>query len=101
MICEDGRLGLVDYGNAPIIPLSTRIKLAKFILALDSGDDQKIVEALKNLGAKTKNNNTKLLLSFALCNFDQQYDNPEVRKKLGIDEEITNDEAAILKFFYF
>ena len=56
MICDDGRLGLIDYGNAPILTLKQRVAMAKFILALDSNDDEKILEAFKNIGAKSRKN---------------------------------------------
>ena len=56
MICDDGRLGLIDYGNAPILTLKQRVAMAKFILALDSNDDEKILEAFKKIGAKSRKN---------------------------------------------
>ena len=71
MICDDGRLGLIDYGNAPILTLKQRVAMAKFILALDSNDDEKILEAFKNIGAKSRKNDKKFLLLSALCDFDQ------------------------------
>jgi hypothetical protein len=40
MVCDDGRLGLIDYGNAPVLTLKQRVAMAHFILALDSNDDE-------------------------------------------------------------
>ena len=45
--------------------------MAKFILALDSNDDEKILEAFKNIGAKSRKNDKQFLLLSALCDFDQ------------------------------
>lgn len=45
MVCDDGRLGLIDYGNAPTLSLQQRINLAKFVLALDKGDDDEIIRS--------------------------------------------------------
>lgn len=57
MVCEDGKLALIDYGNAPILSPEYRLKIAKFIIALDSGSDDDIVQAYKDCGASTKRNN--------------------------------------------
>ena len=62
MICRDGRLALIDYGNAPVLSHDYRIKVAKFIIALDSGSDDEIVQAYKNCGASTKKNSKRFLL---------------------------------------
>jgi predicted unusual protein kinase regulating ubiquinone biosynthesis (AarF/ABC1/UbiB family) len=54
MICNDGRLGSIDYGNAPTLTLKQRVKIAKFILALKKKDDDEIIRKFMDIGAKSK-----------------------------------------------
>jgi len=44
MICDDGRLGLIDYGNTPTLTKSQRLNIANFVIALDNGDDDEIIK---------------------------------------------------------
>jgi hypothetical protein len=71
MVCEDGKIGLIDYGNAPVLTLRQRIAMAHFIIALDSNDEETILKAFSIVGAKSKKNNKQFLLLSALCDFDQ------------------------------
>jgi predicted unusual protein kinase regulating ubiquinone biosynthesis (AarF/ABC1/UbiB family) len=70
MVCDDGKLALIDYGNAPVLTPQYRQKVAKLIIALNSGSDAEIVEAYKGCGASTKKDNHQFLLYSALCDFD-------------------------------
>jgi predicted unusual protein kinase regulating ubiquinone biosynthesis (AarF/ABC1/UbiB family) len=54
MICNDGRLGLIDYGNAPTLTLEQRVKITKFILALKKKDDDEIIRTFMDIGSKSK-----------------------------------------------
>ena len=38
MACNDGRIGLIDYGNAPELTIKQRVDISKFILALEKDD---------------------------------------------------------------
>lgn len=79
LICNDGRIGLVDYGNMPTLSEQERIDLARLIVALDNEDDPAIVDAFSKLGftmhCTQKNDATrdKFLLMSAYGDFDQQY----------------------------
>ena len=92
MICDDGRLGLIDYGNVPTLTLKQRVKIAKFLLALEKNDDEEVIKTFKDIGAKSKNDNKEFLLMSAYMDFDQQFANPDIIKKLGFEEDATATE---------
>lgn len=92
MICDDGRLGLIDYGNTPTLTLKQRVKIAKFLLALEKNDDEEVIKTFKDIGAKSKNDNKEFLLMSAYMDFDQQFANPDIIKKLGFEEDATATE---------
>lgn len=85
MLCDDGRLGLIDYGNTPTLTPEERIDIARLIVALDESDDDAVVEIFEKLGytihgAKGRELSNeerafarKLLLMSAYGDFDQQY----------------------------
>lgn len=87
MVCDDGRLGLIDYGNAPVLTLQNRINLAKLILALDKEDDDEIIRCFEACGAKSKKNNKEFLLMSAYMDFDQQFSNHKIQKKIGFEPD--------------
>ena len=74
MLSDDGRLALIDYGNAPRLTLEERCLFAHLIIALDTKDDAAIVAYYRKLGAEgTGNRLDDLLLLSAYGDFDQQY----------------------------
>ena len=55
MLLNDGRLGLIDYGQVKRLDLNDRVKYAKLILALARDDREEIVRLyFDELGTKTK-----------------------------------------------
>ena len=55
LLLNDGRLGLIDYGQVKRLSLSERVKYAKLILALARDDREEIVRLyFDELGTKTK-----------------------------------------------
>eukprot|EP01125_Pyxidicula_operculata_P003179 TRINITY_DN1352_c0_g1_i4.p1 TRINITY_DN1352_c0_g1~~TRINITY_DN1352_c0_g1_i4.p1 ORF type:complete len:479 (+),score=76.85 TRINITY_DN1352_c0_g1_i4:929-2365(+) len=58
LLMNDGRLGLIDYGQVKHIDLQTRIHCALLIMALDSGDPEKVADVLQHeMHMKGKHNN--------------------------------------------
>lgn len=65
------------------------MKIAKFILALEKNDDEEIITTFKDIGAKSKNGNKEFLLMSAYMDFDQQFANPTIIKKLGFKDDVS------------
>lgn len=56
LLLEDGRLGLIDYGQVKAMTVEERIKYAKLIIAHSRGDKKEIVRIhFDELGTVTKN----------------------------------------------
>jgi aarF domain-containing kinase len=56
LLLDDGRLGLIDYGQVKNISREHRLHLAKLILALAEGSRDDIIHVLtKDMGIKTEN----------------------------------------------
>jgi hypothetical protein len=89
MCGDDGRLALIDYGNAPNLGMSYRRKIAKLIIALDEGTDDEIVDAYIECGAVSKHMNRQFLLTSAFCDLDNCYGNGEIYKRCGLPEDMT------------
>ena len=70
MACNDGRIGLIDYGNAPELTIKQRVDISKFILALEKDDMDEIVACYIKCGAESKKMNKKFLYFSAKCDFD-------------------------------
>lgn len=65
LLVPDGRLGLIDYGQVKRMTLEDRIKYAKLIIGLADNDDQRILQAFKDIGVKTKYMKPDILLKTA------------------------------------
>ncbi|TMW65723.1 hypothetical protein Poli38472_008365 [Pythium oligandrum] len=62
LLLEDGRLGLIDYGQVKHISKEHRMHLAKLILALAEGTREDIIHVLtKEMGVQTEKNNPYFL----------------------------------------
>ncbi|CAH0482435.1 unnamed protein product [Peronospora belbahrii] len=71
MLLEDGRLGLIDYGQVKHISREHRIHLAKLIVALADGSREDIIAVLtKDMRIKTKNMDPYFLEKQARLMFD-------------------------------
>jgi hypothetical protein len=89
MCADDGRLALIDYGNAPNLDLSYRKKVATLIVALYEGTNDEIVDAYIGCGAVSKNMNRQFLLTSAFCDMDNCYGIGEIYKRCGLPEDMT------------
>ena len=57
LVLDDGRLGLIDYGQVKHLGLKERIELAKLMIYLKRDDSAMIVEQVENMGLKTRDMN--------------------------------------------
>lgn len=77
---DDGRLGLIDYGQTRQITDSDRLASARIVVALDHGNQTDIATAMQAAGFKTKApNDTEILCKYASLFFDDDSES----KKLG------------------
>lgn len=78
LLLDDGRLGLIDYGQVKHMTLDERIKLARLIVSLAENKEDEILRIFtKDLGTKTKKMRKDILLEYARFFYD--YDTPESR----------------------
>eukprot|EP01083_Nonionella_stella_P163719 539721_1 len=54
LICEDGKLGLIDYGQVKHLEVQQRIDLAKLMVYLAANDRDKIIQQIVQMGLETK-----------------------------------------------
>eukprot|EP00040_Diaphanoeca_grandis_P006761 m.38561 g.38561 ORF g.38561 m.38561 type:complete len:570 (-) comp17941_c1_seq1:118-1827(-) len=78
LVLDDGRIGLIDYGQVKRIDNETRLKIAKLIVALCDDDSERIVACQINNGMRTRDMDPYVLEAHARIAFD------------GQDESITN-----------
>nr|CCA27146.1 glycoside hydrolase putative [Albugo laibachii Nc14] len=72
LLLEDGRIGLIDYGQVKRISLEHRIKLAKLTVALAEGSKEDIVHALTvGMGVRSAKMNPYFLEKQARLMFDR------------------------------
>lgn len=90
MICDDGRLGLIDYGNAPVLSLEERLNFAKFIVALDEKNEPEIIAMQKKMGSIfTGDRVDDLTLMSGYGDFDQQYGQTWMNRRFGFSDDAT------------
>eukprot|EP00928_Gymnodinium_smaydae_P030375 TRINITY_DN22618_c0_g1_i1.p1 TRINITY_DN22618_c0_g1~~TRINITY_DN22618_c0_g1_i1.p1 ORF type:complete len:555 (-),score=73.48 TRINITY_DN22618_c0_g1_i1:88-1752(-) len=83
LICDDGKIGLIDYGNFQRVPdITRRLTFAKLYVAMakdhtdrpDTWNDAEIANALCEAGAKVKHGNVRYLAFTALSSYDMRLD---------------------------
>lgn len=80
---DDGRLGLIDYGQVKVLDEKHRILYAKFILALHKDDRQAVVQLYnKEMGIRTRDNSEEVLYRHAVFYHDR--DTPDVMQGLNM-----------------
>ena len=98
LICDDGTVGLVDFGNVQRIPdKNRRVALAKFYLAMakdwsdqpSTWNDAEIVKAFVAVGGASTRNDTTFLAVNALLAYDMRYD-PATLQRFGINPDLSN-----------
>lgn len=83
LLLEDGRLGLIDYGQVKSLEDKHRILYALFILALNKDDKDEIVRLYnKEMGIRTKDNIKDVLYRHAVFYHDR--DTPEIMEGLNM-----------------
>eukprot|EP00947_MAST-08B_sp_MAST-8B-sp1_P003688 g3688.t1 len=94
MLCDDdaadrgGQVALIDYGNAPKLTLEERLDIARFIVALDDGDEARIVAMYKKMGFRgTGDRWDDLVLLSAYGDFDQQWGKAWLNRRFGMPED--------------
>lgn len=71
LLVPDGRLGLIDYGQVKRISLGVRILMAKFIIAVSQQDQEAAIQALMDLGNRSKYGNKEVGWRLASFWFDR------------------------------
>ena len=83
MLCEDNKLGLIDYGQVKHLNISQRIELAKLIVYLgDNRKDRIIYQMTENMGFQTKYMDEWVIEKSAHFFFDS--DGPEVTEGMNV-----------------
>lgn len=70
LLLRDGRIGLIDYGQIKVLPIEDRIELAKMLLYLQKGQQDKVVEIVRRMGFETEKNSELVLFKTVQVAFD-------------------------------
>jgi aarF domain-containing kinase len=67
LVCDDDRLGLIDYGQVKLLSKDSQLKLAKLVcmVADENSSDDDLAKAFRNVGVVTKNDSTPFIAMFA------------------------------------
>jgi aarF domain-containing kinase len=97
MLMNDGRLGLVDYGQVKRIPKENRVFIAKICLALLKDDSETVIALQKECGLETKNMDPWVIEKYARVAYDN--DRREVTGGMNIQLflEHLNERDPIVK----
>lgn len=71
LLCSDGRIGLIDYGQAKRLGVDDRKALAWLILALADGQRDEIVRRFRAMGYRTKLQRDEVAYTAAVIAFDR------------------------------
>merc|ERR1740121_1094319 len=98
MICDDGKIGLIDYGNVQRVKdVDKRKTFAAFYLSMakdftsrpETWNDEEIARTFLATGAKTKNSNVKWLALTALTSYDMRID-PATMARFGLQADYSD-----------
>ena len=64
MLLPDGRLGIVDFGQAKRLTREQRLAVARQVVAVASGDDDGLLEQIQKTKFRTKGNDPKALVKY-------------------------------------
>jgi len=73
LLTEDGKLGLIDYGQVKEITPKQRHKLARLILVLSEDNKEEIVRTYCEMGFRTKNMNSDVIYRHCKAIFDNDH----------------------------
>ncbi|GMH55206.1 hypothetical protein TL16_g01847 [Triparma laevis f. inornata] len=65
LLLEDGRLGLIDFGQVKVLSWSNRVILSRMMIALVENNTSEIADIIINAGYKTKYGNKELAAKYA------------------------------------
>lgn len=88
MLLEDGRIGLIDFGQVKTLSHWHRIMLSRMFLALARNDKPAVVELAKAVGFRTRNMNDDVIYKIMGVVFDR--DDRDVTGGLNIQEYVQN-----------
>ena len=96
LLMNDGRLGLIDYGQTVRIPEHTRLSYAKLILAILNDDKQEVANIVwsdepKGFGGRTKN--ACVETAFRLATFWNDRDTKDITEGMNLQAFIDEMEA--------
>lgn len=72
MILPNGRLGLIDFGQAKELSTKQRIYLCRMVVAVANSDQKEILELAKASPFKTKHNNPDALIRYTTVVWEGQ-----------------------------
>lgn len=79
MVLDDGKLGLIDFGQTKRISNKDRLGVARVIEAIGSKKhDSDIANAMRNLGFRTKADKDEVLAKYAYLFFDSDIEGKEL-----------------------
>ncbi|RHY31914.1 hypothetical protein DYB32_003044 [Aphanomyces invadans] len=82
MLLDDGRIGLIDYGQVKKISKEQRHQLARCFVALAEGTKEDVVASALDMGLRTKHNYPDVLEKYMRVAFDR--DDKQVTEGLNI-----------------
>jgi aarF domain-containing kinase len=78
MLLDNGKIGLIDYGQVKVLTEKSKRQLAEFVLALADKDRPRVLKLMRNLGFETEKNDEDVAYETAMLVFDK--DDPETLK---------------------
>lgn len=87
LLCKDGRLGLIDYGQVKRMDVEHRIKYAKLIIAHARGDKEEIIRLhFDELGTRTRYRNKEI--GYLMSCFYNDRDTDDICQGMNISDFI-------------
>jgi aarF domain-containing kinase len=71
LMMDDGRIGMVDYGQVKVLSREQRLLLAKLVLALANNDQEGVIETYKETGYKSMYGKGEVMYQLARVTIDQ------------------------------
>jgi len=70
LLCPDGKLGLIDYGQVKKLTLEQRLRIAELVVALADGNREGVVDAYTRMGFRTAKMDHGVIHAHATIGFD-------------------------------
>ena len=99
LLLQDGRVGLIDYGQVGLLTLQHRIDIARLVIGICAGDFDFVVEAYKRIGYRTKFMGAGCIHRAAILHLDRldlsDIDGKNITEAFKEDEEIFVPDAIM------